>query len=758
MRKTNMNSHNQNKKLIDYARRGDLTQVNALLSEGADPDIVDYDNQTPLYYAVLHGKKEIVEALLKKGANPNFPHRGTLIKLAADNDRIEIIKLLIQYKADTNQRNIPILTVSGRSFEHTLLYWAATFKYLDIIKALKGTDVNNERHNGVLGSSPLEQAAERGELHVVDALLAIGANPNQESKTRFFGTSPLIAAIKKGHLKVVETLLEHGVDPTMSINAGTYNATDPVTEAERFAEIARLLRTFCPKTNKARNHLYYILNKGHALDDLPYILQEPYPDLLKALVIHSIEQKRLDILDVILKNYKKEKLAFLTDLDVIQKIYSCLEQDESMHSIKLSLIEKLKLLTPAHLEKLKKIEDKIHVDAKQDAINPVYTDLFNAVNQDEYETVKKILEDNPTLNLNNPIKNSNNASFLDIAYTRMLSNDIAAMHEVKVDSELKKRSNDNKKIFFLLLDRSNINSPSSHGQSLLHIAVTGKAPLHHLVLLLLKEANPHLRDNKDKKPIDYLIDKDGNFKDDEMSEHKNLLEKGINYLLQPEQYALLNNMFEQLKDEDLLLFDYLNNLFIQYKNNKGQTALDIAIQKENFALVNFLLEKGAIVHDNTFNSTSCLKHFNYLYAQCGALEKIPKIIKNPYPMLLRVMIDAALQNGRVDILNAIAENYTAEQLSVLKETEVIQKIHASLEKVRVTALKHYRENWPIIKKLEEVNPSYKKSLETSKNDHPRQSKNSKFSFNRMFLLFSKIRSPFSSRENASSTNRKVRKK
>lgn len=39
------------------------------VSLGANPDIVDNNGQTPLYYAIKHNRLDICEYLLKQGAN-----------------------------------------------------------------------------------------------------------------------------------------------------------------------------------------------------------------------------------------------------------------------------------------------------------------------------------------------------------------------------------------------------------------------------------------------------------------------------------------------------------------------------------------------------------------------------------------------------------------------------------------------------------------------------------------------------------------
>lgn len=42
--------------------------LNVLLDAGADPDFVDNEGQTPLHYAVRHGKLAAVERLVATGA------------------------------------------------------------------------------------------------------------------------------------------------------------------------------------------------------------------------------------------------------------------------------------------------------------------------------------------------------------------------------------------------------------------------------------------------------------------------------------------------------------------------------------------------------------------------------------------------------------------------------------------------------------------------------------------------------------------
>jgi uncharacterized protein len=42
--------------------------VKKLISLGSDPDLVDNNGQTPIFYSIKHGRIEVVEALIDYGA------------------------------------------------------------------------------------------------------------------------------------------------------------------------------------------------------------------------------------------------------------------------------------------------------------------------------------------------------------------------------------------------------------------------------------------------------------------------------------------------------------------------------------------------------------------------------------------------------------------------------------------------------------------------------------------------------------------
>ncbi len=60
--------------LHEFAYNGDVDKVKLLIEFGADVDLVDMEyRSTPLGFAARGGQAEVVEFLLKAGANPDWP-------------------------------------------------------------------------------------------------------------------------------------------------------------------------------------------------------------------------------------------------------------------------------------------------------------------------------------------------------------------------------------------------------------------------------------------------------------------------------------------------------------------------------------------------------------------------------------------------------------------------------------------------------------------------------------------------------------
>ena len=91
--------------LLKAAQSGNLTQVQALLAQGANIDAIDRDGTTALMFAAQQGYTEIVRHLLQAGANVNQKrklYRLTALMLAAASKQVDVLQTLIAAGADVN--------------------------------------------------------------------------------------------------------------------------------------------------------------------------------------------------------------------------------------------------------------------------------------------------------------------------------------------------------------------------------------------------------------------------------------------------------------------------------------------------------------------------------------------------------------------------------------------------------------------------------------------------------------------------------
>ncbi len=175
--------------------------VEALLNKGSNPNAKDYIGCTPLHYAAQDGYKDIIEVLLNKGADLNTKDDTgwTPLYLAAQNGYGDIVKALLNKGADLNIKD---------DTDWTPLHSAAQSGYKDIVEALlnKGADPNTKDDTDW---TPLHLAAQSGYKDVVEALLNKGADPNTKDDTNW---TPLHLAAQSGNKYIVEVLLNKGAD------------------------------------------------------------------------------------------------------------------------------------------------------------------------------------------------------------------------------------------------------------------------------------------------------------------------------------------------------------------------------------------------------------------------------------------------------------------------------------------------------------------------------------------------------------------
>ena len=88
-------------------KMGEIEMVELLLSKGADPNRKNYNEDTPLIYAVDNEHIDIVKLLLESGADPNLQGDDgwTALMVAVDKGNLDIISLLLVANADPYIKN-----------------------------------------------------------------------------------------------------------------------------------------------------------------------------------------------------------------------------------------------------------------------------------------------------------------------------------------------------------------------------------------------------------------------------------------------------------------------------------------------------------------------------------------------------------------------------------------------------------------------------------------------------------------------------
>jgi len=161
-------------KLLIRAKIGDSKAFDNLhrgLERGADPNIRQESSVTPLAFAAYSGHVDIMMILIAHGA---YPHRGSVMELAARGGHIKAVKVLLKHGVDIN--------VKGTD-EYTALGTAVSHRRVKLVKFLlsKRADVNAR---AIYGATPLQVACWNNDLKIGRILLQHGANPTLECNGR----------------------------------------------------------------------------------------------------------------------------------------------------------------------------------------------------------------------------------------------------------------------------------------------------------------------------------------------------------------------------------------------------------------------------------------------------------------------------------------------------------------------------------------------------------------------------------------------
>jgi ankyrin repeat protein len=155
----------RNEALCKAATKGDLPGVRRLLDAGAEVDCLDAEGLTPLYHAATHNFNDICRLLLERGADPN-PGKpgdleGTALTQAAYRGFLDVVKTLVEFKADLNLRGY-----EQRTALHEAIWRSSAEIAVFLIEA--GADTTGRSR---MGGTPFHDAIANG-MHGTAMVLA----------------------------------------------------------------------------------------------------------------------------------------------------------------------------------------------------------------------------------------------------------------------------------------------------------------------------------------------------------------------------------------------------------------------------------------------------------------------------------------------------------------------------------------------------------------------------------------------------------
>ncbi|MGC2657592.1 MAG: ankyrin repeat domain-containing protein [Bryobacteraceae bacterium] len=234
--------------------------IRLLLTKGADPNARDAMGASAVDDAVWMGSAERTMLLLDAGGKINEPEAktgATPLNEAAFQGHIDVAKLLLARGADVRtkdyagyspienalrQRQLDMVQLllplyHDRELPNHLLEEAIRRGQDDAVGMLlkEGASINAR---SPLGSTPLYDAALKGDAEIVSDLVSRGADIDARDVNS--GTTPLYAAAAFGRKQVVAILLLWGADP----NALSKEGISPLHAAEsnQYSDIAQQIR------------------------------------------------------------------------------------------------------------------------------------------------------------------------------------------------------------------------------------------------------------------------------------------------------------------------------------------------------------------------------------------------------------------------------------------------------------------------------------------------------------------------------------
>lgn len=186
------------------AQNTKLNMVNLLLKSGANPNQVNMNRQLPLHIAAKLGNTRVCKKLAKvSNLNAQDADGKTPLYHACENNRSSVVKILVSAGA-----NLELTKKNG----YTAIMIASKKGYYNIVKILAENGAEHKKNQCI------HFAAKRGHPNVLSILLE--HDTPIDLKCELYGMTPLHNACQYGQYESTALLIENGADLNSLDNVG----------------------------------------------------------------------------------------------------------------------------------------------------------------------------------------------------------------------------------------------------------------------------------------------------------------------------------------------------------------------------------------------------------------------------------------------------------------------------------------------------------------------------------------------------------
>ena len=200
----------------DAIKSGDASRVAALVDADSSLLTSAENNITPILFAIYHGKTDIAQVLVDRGAPVSF---GEAVALG---DGARVKSMLAKDRTLLHSRSSDGYPAAGL---------AIFFRHPELARWLieEGADVNAAAENAQR-VAPLHAAAAVCDHETTRLLLERGANPNAKQQMDY---TPLHGAAARGEVEIAKLLLAHGAER----NAKGSDGLTPADVARKYGRV-----------------------------------------------------------------------------------------------------------------------------------------------------------------------------------------------------------------------------------------------------------------------------------------------------------------------------------------------------------------------------------------------------------------------------------------------------------------------------------------------------------------------------------------